>query len=623
MAPSARAQFFSIDRHGGTAQGRACECGLGLGYIISEGDILTPNALGLVVNPIFPCASTLPDCAPAQGPGTPIVRIFDVCQPSVPFCLGFTDYVNCHVDPCGIGETPTFCILEVDAVSFGQTRWGNVSAIIPGMIKFSVDRQSVGVPFAGSVPYACFPAVDTESLSLEAHADVFVDLLGLTGLPPIAPTATPIGNVAAVDGDGCRNAADGYLYPAFGLLELMDFYQMGDDVDALELAEFDVVTPCLVYFSLDSLSGDDSAGTQGGYSGADILARDLTTGITTVFRTAAQLGLSPTGDDIDALAIGIAGSGPCEIPPSENPVGILFSVRRGSLITTSGALDSNFGSRIDPGDVLEPSRDPQTNPNPGIYIAAEVLGLVASRGNPEILPDDLDALALGAQPARTLLDCNQNGIEDAVDLALANDSDCNANGIPDACEINPTTDTNNDGWLDECQSNQAFVPYCFGDGSGTTCPCGNNSAPLLGEGCLNSTGVGAILSAYGSRWSANQACLPASGSGLSALVLTAKQMLPGGTCFFFQGDAKVTGIEGGDGAPFGDGLRCAGTNVIRLQTVVVDAFGMASTTVDIGALGGVQPGDIKYYQAQYRDDDQSSYCGTPFNFTNGLEVTWN
>ena len=33
-----------------------------------------------------------------------------------------------------------------------------------------------------------------------------------------------------------------------------------------------------------------------------------------------------------------------------------------------------------------------------------------------------------------VFDCNENGIEDAVDIAVGSSSDANANGLPDECE---------------------------------------------------------------------------------------------------------------------------------------------------------------------------------------------
>ena len=43
------------------------------------------------------------------------------------------------------------------------------------------------------------------------------------------------------------------------------------------------------------------------------------------------------------------------------------------------------------------------------------------------------AAAPEAQPA-PVFDCNGNGIEDAVDIALGSSGDANRNGVPDECE---------------------------------------------------------------------------------------------------------------------------------------------------------------------------------------------
>ena len=63
-------------------------------------------------------------------------------------------------------------------------------------------------------------------------------------------------------------------------------------------------------------------------------------------------------------------------------------------------------------------------------------------------------------------DCNNNGIDDATDIADATSPDCNANGIPDECEINENSgapggpffcntdcdpDCNHSGIPDECE----------------------------------------------------------------------------------------------------------------------------------------------------------------------------
>lgn len=56
----------------------------------------------------------------------------------------------------------------------------------------------------------------------------------------------------------------------------------------------------------------------------------------------------------------------------------------------------------------------------------------------------------------TLVDCNENGIEDAVDIANGTSADCNENGTPDECEIGTEPpfdlpDCNNNGVPDTCE----------------------------------------------------------------------------------------------------------------------------------------------------------------------------
>ena len=145
--------------------------------------------------------------------------------------------------------------------------------------------------------------------------------------------------------------------------------------------------------------------------------------------------------------------------------------------------------------------------------------------------------------------------------------------------------------------------YCFGDGSGTPCPCGNTGGP--GEGCANSTGSGATLSVSGS-------------SSISAddLVLSTTG-LPVGPGLYFQGQ---NAINSGDGIVFGDGLRCAGMDVTRLQ-VRWSNGGEAETSISIATKGGNSAGLTRRYQHWYRDP-HGSPCGALFNLSNGYELTW-
>ena len=151
-----------------------------------------------------------------------------------------------------------------------------------------------------------------------------------------------------------------------------------------------------------------------------------------------------------------------------------------------------------------------------------------------------------------------------------------------------------------CPVGQAF---CFGDGSATPCPCSNHGAP--GAGCRNSTGHGALLL----------------GSGTTSVLaddleLAAAQMRPGQPALLFVGDNAV---NGGDGLPFGDGLRCAGAGVRRLGVRVADGSGAASWGPGLQAAGAWRAGDTRRFQAWYRDPNISP-CGSGFNLSHGYEL---
>jgi len=147
--------------------------------------------------------------------------------------------------------------------------------------------------------------------------------------------------------------------------------------------------------------------------------------------------------------------------------------------------------------------------------------------------------------------------------------------------------------------------FCTGDGGGTPCPCGNNSTN--GGGCANGSGDGNVLTTSGS-------------DSISAadLVLSSANAIVSQPGLYFQGNNAVNGSNGNI---FGDGLRCAGGGVIRLQVRFSDGSGGSSTTIDIGAKGGVSAGDVKRYQHWSRDPN-SSPCGSQFNLSNGIEITW-
>jgi len=201
-------------------------------------------------------------------------------------------------------------------------------------------------------------------------------------------------------------------------------------------------------------------------------------------------------------------------------------------------------------------------------------------------------------------DCDNDTIGDACEIDLG-EADCNANGIPDACEIAAMTvmDINMNGTPDECEVNGG-TPFCFGDQTGTNCPCGNDG--VSGNGCANSVNTaGAHLGGMGmSSLTADSLVLQGSG-------------MPNSSALYFQGTTSIAGV-------LGDGLRCAGGNVIRLGTQTNAAGsssypGIGDTTVSVR--GACAAGDLRVYQCWYRN--AADFC-TPstFNLTNVLAVSW-
>ena len=195
--------------------------------------------------------------------------------------------------------------------------------------------------------------------------------------------------------------------------------------------------------------------------------------------------------------------------------------------------------------------------------------------------------------------------------------DCNLNGVHDGCDLaNGTShDWNNNGVLDECEP--TGVAGCFGDGSTPqACPCANSGT--LGRGCDNSAVTG------GAR-------LDGSGDpGSDNVVLISSGELPTVLTIFLQGN-----VLNNNGVTFGDGVRCVAGTLKRLYAknavggvAHAPATGDPSITLQSTALGDpIFPlsGQVRYYQAYYRDPDLA-FCAAPtgntWNVSSMTTITW-
>jgi len=154
-----------------------------------------------------------------------------------------------------------------------------------------------------------------------------------------------------------------------------------------------------------------------------------------------------------------------------------------------------------------------------------------------------------------------------------------------------------------------ITPFCFGDGTGSACPCSNEATPGSGTGCLNSLGTGGLLTASGTASLAND-----------TLVLLGSGM-PNSFALYLQGTQSGSGA----GTAFGDGKMCLNGSLERLGTFS-NAAGASSvpnggSPTPVSVRGGVLTTGIRTYQVYYRDT--ATFCtADQFNLSNGLKVLW-
>ncbi|MFT7487117.1 MAG: hypothetical protein ACI9F9_002976 [Candidatus Paceibacteria bacterium] len=142
--------------------------------------------------------------------------------------------------------------------------------------------------------------------------------------------------------------------------------------------------------------------------------------------------------------------------------------------------------------------------------------------------------------------------------------------------------------------------FCLGDGSATSCPCGNVGD--IGAGCGNSTGLGARLLGSGGADVASD-----------TLALHASQLPPNKPALLFSGTSEIPG------SILGDGLRCVSGGISRHGVQLSDSQGAATWGSGLISQAGWQAGDTVRTQVWYRDSG-SAVCGSGFNVSNGALV---
>ncbi len=174
-----------------------------------------------------------------------------------------------------------------------------------------------------------------------------------------------------------------------------------------------------------------------------------------------------------------------------------------------------------------------------------------------------------------------------------------------------------ESWLGQWTASFAFgftpndsvgTAFCFGDGSGTACPCAN--AGTAGNGCANSVNAaGANLAATGVA-SLTEDSVSLRGSGM-----------PNSAALYFQG---TTQGGAGLGTVFGDGLRCAAGSVVRLGTATNAAGGSAypfGAFPSVSVKGLITAPGTRTYQVWYRN--AAAFCtASTFNLSNGVSIVW-
>lgn len=153
---------------------------------------------------------------------------------------------------------------------------------------------------------------------------------------------------------------------------------------------------------------------------------------------------------------------------------------------------------------------------------------------------------------------------------------------------------------------EGVTQYCSGDDLVGLCPCGNDTVhtSVLHRGCVNGSQNSTALFPVGQPV-----------VGADSFKLHVFGSTPSAFGVVFSGTTSIAASS------FGDGLRCVGGSMERLELILVDGSGSTETSSPLSLAGsGVNSGDWRYYQWWYRD--VNGPCGSGFNTSNAVSLRW-
>jgi hypothetical protein len=168
---------------------------------------------------------------------------------------------------------------------------------------------------------------------------------------------------------------------------------------------------------------------------------------------------------------------------------------------------------------------------------------------------------------------------------------------------------------DRGPATSTIAAFCFGDGTGTACPCANTGDTDRGCKSPAAGSIGCLLSAVDANGNPN----PSTSVVANDLGLKSEGMSISSYCVFFQGTSSVAGGPGSLSPSF-DGLDCVGGTIVRLG--LLSTMSGTNTLAGVAGVAGLsQTAQTLYYQSAYRN--AAPFCTyATLNTSNALQISW-